>query len=214
MNDLKFAVSQLLKKSPFAVVTVLTLALAIAASTSAGTVESGNRRKEVAEWTTALPEEAGFDSAALSEMCDYVREHRVPVHSVQIARHGKLVFDAYFYPYNSDMRHDAASVTKSVTSTLIGLAIQKGLIHDVHQSVLTFFPNRSVANSDSNKQKLTIEHLLTMQAGWDCGFEPRERGSLRCAAARTGSHSCSIYRWSQSQGHASLTAAEILTCSR
>jgi CubicO group peptidase (beta-lactamase class C family) len=151
-------------------VAVLTIALCIGTNPIARGAES----PQTSEWITGSPEEVGLDSAALSEMFDYVREHNVPVHSVQIVRHGRLVLDGYFYPYSSEMRHDVASVTKSVMSTLIGLAIQKGFIRDVAQPVLSFFPNRSVANSDANKQKLTLEHLLTMQAGWDCGFEAKE----------------------------------------
>jgi len=127
-----------------------------------------------AGWDTGLPEEAGLDSGALVEMFDYVRQHEIPVHSVQIVRHGRMVLDAYFFPYSAGMRHDVASVTKSITSTLIGLAVQKRLLRDVQQPVLSFFPDRQVKNLDDQKRRITVEHLLTMQSGWDCGFEPKE----------------------------------------
>lgn len=170
MGALEFTFIQLKKSPAFMVLAVLTFALCYGVTLNARGAESTSSF----DWPTASPEEAGLDSAALCEMFDYVHEHDVPVHSVQIVRHGKLVLDAYFYPYNSDMRHDVASVTKSITSTLIGLAIQKGFIRDVQQPVLGFFPDRKVANLDADKRSLTLENLLTMQAGWDCGFEPNE----------------------------------------
>ncbi len=125
-------------------------------------------------WRTASPEEVGLDSEALAEMFDFVRQREVPVHSVQIVRHGRLALDAYFYPFNAETRHDVASVTKSITSTLVGLAIEKGYLHDVRQPVISMFGGRTFANLDGRKRKLTLEHLLTMSAGWDCGFEPNE----------------------------------------
>jgi len=126
------------------------------------------------DWQTSLPEEVGIDSASLSEMFDYVREHEVRVHSVQIVRGGRLLLDAYFYPFSDGMRHDVASVTKSITSTLVGLAIEKGHLRDVRQPVLDLFPSRKIANIDDRKRSITLEDLLTMRAGWDCGFEAGE----------------------------------------
>src|SRR2546421_4429993 len=147
MNDLKFPLRQLVKNPGFTALAWLTLALGIEANSTALGVE----KSQTSEWTTASPENVGLDSAALNEMFDHVRSQKVPVHSVQVVRHGKLVLDAYFYPYSSEMRHDVASVTKSITSTLIGLAIQKRLVRGVQQRVLSFFPIPSVANSDANK---------------------------------------------------------------
>lgn len=172
MDNLKLALRQLLKNSDSTIVVVLILALSFGANPVARGAETA--RTAISEWITGSPEEVGLDSAVLNEMFDHVREHEIPVHSIQIVRHGKLVLDAYFYPYNAETRHDVASMTKSVASTLIGLAVQRGFIRDVQQPVLNFFPNRPAANSDANKRKLTLEHLLTMQAGWDCGFEPKE----------------------------------------
>ncbi len=126
------------------------------------------------EWTTCAPEEVGLDSAALVEMFDFARERQVPVHSVQIVRHGRLALDAYFHPYQVEMRHDIASVTKSVTSTLVGLAINQGVLPDVHQTVIDQFPRRTIANLDARKRALKLEDLLTMRAGWDCGVDMKD----------------------------------------
>src|SRR5688500_5558604 len=75
------------------------------------------------DWPKTTPEEVGLDSAPLAEMFDFIRERQIPVHSIQIVRHGRLALDAYIYPYDGRTRHDVASVTKSITSTLVGLAL-------------------------------------------------------------------------------------------
>ena len=88
------------------------------------------------------------------------------------------------------MRHDVASVTKSITSTLIGLAIQKGYLQGVNERVLSFFPDHAVSGLDMRKQALTLENLLTMRAGWDCGVglgDPRINLDVRLAEMRATS---------------------------
>jgi CubicO group peptidase (beta-lactamase class C family) len=149
---------------------VLTLALAIELNPGA----CGAEHSTPSGWTTTSPEEVGMDSDALVEMFDAIRQRRIPMHSIQIVRHGRMALDACFYPFREGLRHDVASVTKSVSSTLVGLAVDHGHLGDVKQSVLSFFPSFQTAGLDASKQAVTLEHLLTMQAGWDCGFEPKE----------------------------------------
>ncbi|MHA2322048.1 MAG: serine hydrolase domain-containing protein [Candidatus Thorarchaeota archaeon] len=62
-------------------------------------------------------------------------------------------------------------MTKSFVSCLFGIAIDEGYIDNVSQRVLSFFPNRSISNWDERKERITLEHLLTMHSGlfWDEG---------------------------------------------
>jgi parallel beta-helix repeat protein len=71
--------------------------------------------------------------------------------------------------YGPQNPHPLYSVTKSFSSALIGIAIKEGFIDGVLHKVLDFFPNRTFANMDSQKEAITLEHLLTMTSGlpWD-----------------------------------------------
>ncbi|HEY3024554.1 MAG TPA: serine hydrolase [Pyrinomonadaceae bacterium] len=124
------------------------------------------------EWRTSTPEEQGLDSEKLREALDYIRQHSVSIHSLLIVRNGYVVLDAYFFPYNQRDPHDVASVTKSITSTLVGIAIDEGKIKSVQQPAISFFPEGSVGNNNDRKQRMTVEHLLTMSSGLQC--EPRK----------------------------------------
>src|ERR1041384_3719246 len=74
-------------------------------------------------WRSSTPEQQGIDSEKLADALDYIRAHDIKIHSLLIVRNGYIVLDAYFYPYDEQSAHDLASVTKSVTSTLVGVAI-------------------------------------------------------------------------------------------
>jgi CubicO group peptidase (beta-lactamase class C family) len=106
---------------------------------------------------------------------DYLQGTRsFTIHSLLIIRNGYILTDAYFYPFAEDSLHDLASATKSFTSTLIGIAIDKGYIESVEQPVLDFFPDRTVANLDANKEAMTLENLLTMRSGFECSNQGAE----------------------------------------
>jgi len=115
----------------------------------------------------ATPEEEGFSSKGLSEIFTYVKEKKPNIHSLLIIRDKKIVLDAYFYPFRSDLRHDIASCTKSITSLLIGIAIDKGYIKSEDQLVSSFFPEIKLRSKEF--ETLSIKDLLTMRSGFNCG---------------------------------------------
>ncbi len=112
-----------------------------------------------------------MSSRVLTEAFDYVRQHRIPIHSLTVVRNGYLVLDAYFWPFQDGQLHDLASVTKSVTSTLVGVAIGQGKLSGVDQPLLTLFGQRAVANRDPRKERVRLRDLLTMTSGLGCVAE-------------------------------------------
>jgi CubicO group peptidase (beta-lactamase class C family) len=124
-------------------------------------------------WPTATPEEHGFDSAVLAAVVEQIDEQDLPIDSLQLVRNGVLILDAYFYPYLGDRAHDVASVTKSVTSTLVGIAVDQGLL-SLDQGVVAFFPELVPAPSPDGRSDIELRHLLSMTSGLDCGRGPGE----------------------------------------
>ncbi|UCE20926.1 MAG: serine hydrolase [Candidatus Aminicenantes bacterium] len=126
------------------------------------------------EWRTSTPEEQGIDSEKLAEAVEHVLRNNVNIHSFLVIRNGHLVADVCFFPYAPDTKHDVASVTKSLTSTLIGIAVEKGLIKSTDLSVLGFFSERTVNNLDEAKKSMSLADLLTMTSGLECIAQPTE----------------------------------------
>jgi len=116
----------------------------------------------------ATPEEEGFSSKGLSEIFTFVKAKKPNIHSLLVIRNKKIVLDAYFYPFRSDLRHDIASCTKSVTSLLIGIAIDKGYLKSEDQLVSSFFPEINLTGKGF--ETLSIKDLLTMKSGFDCSW--------------------------------------------
>lgn len=119
-----------------------------------------------------VPEEEGFSSKKLSAIFPYIRDQQANVHSLMIIRDDKIIFDASFYPYVTGLQHDIASCTKSITSLLIGIAIDKGFIHNEKELVKKYFPE--VKSYGKNFNTLTVKDLLTMTSGLDCGGDNEE----------------------------------------
>lgn len=116
-------------------------------------------------WQYSTPEEQGMDSGVLARLVDYGMT--LSFDSLLIARHGKIVLDAYYAPYGPDTLHVINSSTKAVTSTLTALAIKDGLLDSADHRMTDLFADRSIANLDDRKKAVTLQHLLDMTSGID-----------------------------------------------
>ncbi|GAA0741897.1 serine hydrolase [Clostridium oceanicum] len=84
----------------------------------------------------------------------------------------KVIYENYFNGHKKEDTIHVASVTKSVLSALIGIAIDKGFIKSVNEKIAGFFPEYDSELKDKKKRDVTIKHLLTMTAPYTYKIEP------------------------------------------
>jgi CubicO group peptidase (beta-lactamase class C family) len=136
-------------------------------------------------WPVAsINEDKLIDRAALCRMADRLAASSdANIHAVLVARSGKLVFERYFrgsdeipipgriygrrvenVTFDPDTLHDMKSVSKSVASLAVGIAIDRGLIRSVNEPIFSFFPELSDLRSPE-KERIQLVHALTMSMG-------------------------------------------------
>jgi CubicO group peptidase (beta-lactamase class C family) len=130
------------------------------------------------EFATAALSAVGLDSTIINRIDTAVRNNTFPnMHSLLIAKDGKLVYENYWKGHDEvwgadagiknhdkDSLHDLRSISKSIVSACFGILMQQGKIKSTSQKVFDFFPE--YAKQDTGlKSLLTIEHLLTMTSG-------------------------------------------------
>ena len=113
-----------------------------------------------------------MDQSYIRELIE--REHD-NVAGIIIVKDNTYLYESYFNGFNQDDTIHIASVTKSLMSILVGIAIDKGAIRDVEQSVLDFFPNYKLKRGEKTLQNIKLKHLLTMTAPYKCKFEPHTK---------------------------------------
>lgn len=128
-------------------------------------------------WRTNTPEEQGFDSGKLAEGLQALQRNAINIDSLLIIRNGNVILDAYFYPYDSSIPHKLASVTKSFTTRLIGIAVDQGKIQ-LDQPMVSFFPDRTIANLDARKKSITIRQLVSNTNGFESGCLAGDESTL------------------------------------
>ncbi|HPW99987.1 MAG TPA: serine hydrolase [Sedimentibacter sp.] len=87
-------------------------------------------------------------------------------------KNGSVVFEEYWHGYRRGDALNVMSVTKSIMALLIGIAIDKGLIENIDQKVLDFFPDYKAKRGEKTIYDVTLRHLLTMTAPYKYKSEP------------------------------------------
>jgi CubicO group peptidase (beta-lactamase class C family) len=122
------------------------------------------------DWQTASLSEAGIDSTYINRLMEKILDESYKkINGILIVKDNKLVLEEYFYGYKRDQKHFIASVTKSVTGTCAGIAMDKKLITDLNTPLYKYFPEYSSSIGKGEKKEITLYHLLTMATGfqWD-----------------------------------------------
>ena len=155
------------------------------------------------EWTEGAPEEQGLDSAKISEMFEFIEKNSYNIHSVIIVRNRYLLTEEYLYnsqlldtkaysdllppkAYTGPRFHDQASATKSLTSILIGIALQEDFLDNINQTLYEFYSDiwEPTFTDSKIKRNITIEQLLKMNAGlignWEPNYPPTKYPPVDC----------------------------------
>ncbi|MCK5692676.1 MAG: serine hydrolase, partial [Bacteroidales bacterium] len=113
----------------------------------------------------STPEEQGISSRSILQFIEALEETQPDaLHSVMIRRHGKIVAQGWWAPYNPESPHLLWSLSKSFTSTAIGMAQEEGLL-SINDQVISFFPDDTPEEPSANLKAMRISDLLRMNTG-------------------------------------------------
>jgi CubicO group peptidase (beta-lactamase class C family) len=115
------------------------------------------------EWRSSSPNIQGLNSTIIEKMGEYIGNNQPYTDSMLLVRHGYIVFEKYYKRNSEDLR-PLTSVTKSVISAVLGIAIDKGLVKSIDQKMMDLFPDYDSETIDSSVREITLRHLLTMSA--------------------------------------------------
>jgi CubicO group peptidase (beta-lactamase class C family) len=133
------------------------------------------------DWRTATAAEAGFKPDVAKQLDSAVKQGKLKnLHAVVVVRNGKLVFERYYegedqfwampignVKFAPNVKHDLRSATKSVVSLLYGIALQEGKVPAPSQPLLAQFPALKDLATDPKRQRMRVEHALSMTLGME-----------------------------------------------
>jgi CubicO group peptidase (beta-lactamase class C family) len=112
----------------------------------------------------STPEQQGVSSASINLFLDEVAKSKIEFHSIMVIRHGHVIAEGWWSPYRPTLRHTLYSLSKSFTSTAVGLAVGEGRL-SIEDFVISFFPSDLPPEPNANLKAMKVKHLLTMSTG-------------------------------------------------
>ncbi len=109
----------------------------------------------------AKPEEVGVNAKGIEQFIGLIREKRVALHSFMLLRHGKVAAEGFFAPFDKDRLHPIFSVSKSITSAAVGIAVGEGRF-GLQDKAVELLARHAAGDIHPYTAKLTVEHLLKM----------------------------------------------------
>ena len=120
--------------------------------------------KTAYQFEQSTPEAEGIPAAAIKAFVDEIEESGQELHSFILLRHGRLLAQGWWHPYQPGEPHILFSVSKSFTSTAVGLAVAEGRLN-LDDKVISFFPEEKPAEVSPNLAAMQVRHLLGMSTG-------------------------------------------------
>lgn len=154
---------------PFFCFTLLTLSCLLARA-------QGSITNPASVLPRSTPEAEGVSSSGILSFLKAVDDGKNELHSFVIVRHGKIISEGWWQPYGKELRHTMFSVSKSFTSTAVGLAISENEFK-LTDKVTSFFLNSLPDTIAQHMKDMTVRDLLTMSVGMDVDPIGRARGS-------------------------------------
>lgn len=118
-----------------------------------------------ATWRTLSPQTIGLQAEDFAPLRQAAQEDE-RVHSLLVVRSGYIVFEEYYHGWSQNHYHNINSITKNVTSTLVGIALREHKIAALDQSIFAYFPEYAALGEQENRKAIQLRHLLSLTSGY------------------------------------------------
>ena len=161
--------------------------------TSAGTEYIGKGETNGAywptqEWRECKPEAVGMNSEKLLKAIEYATTPAFNTDGLAVIRKGHIVGEAYLGNFKIDSKHVSHSMAKSFTSSLVGIAIDRGQLEGVDEKICKFYNEWNCDDEDDLRSRITLRHAMTLTTGlawkedWS-KWDPNTNDALKMGAS-------------------------------